>query len=136
MASYPPWNRVAAHSEKKEYYERMRAEINSAKESSKIARQTARAYRTRADVVEKEKKIVDKKLLHITEQQKSKDEAVKAGAWSGAAAIATTILYLLWNQVGYPYNAKNFWTHEAVHGTLLWFSTCCFAWLYKAFHDP
>jgi len=131
----PPWDRVASRTELKKNYDSMREEIAGYQQAAKNSGIIARKYRIKADEATSEKKIADRQLLYISKQKKSKDEATKAGYWSGAAAIFTTILYQAWKTVGFPGGAESFWTHDAVHGTLLWVSTCCFAWLYKFMHD-
>ena len=136
--NYPAWNRVASHGDKKRHYEAMRREINGYRNAANAANVTARKYRKKADEAATEKLAVDKKLLHITEEQKAIDETKKAGYWSGAAAISVTIFYEICKVqgVGYPggHRFASVWTHEAVIACCTWISTVIFGLLYRIAH--
>jgi hypothetical protein len=131
---HPPWDRVASQGEKRQHYEAMRDEISRAKSSAGIAHKTARDFRHKAEEATENKKVSDKKLLHLTEKQKALEETKKAGYWSGAAAISITILYETWKVVGFPGGTRwrEWWEHEAVYGVLMWGATITFGWFYRA----
>ena len=122
--------------EKRRHYEEMRNELASYRESARSANIVSRQYRKKAEEATADKKVSDKKLLHLTKKQKAIEEGKKAGYWSGAAAISVTILYEMWKVegVGYPGGRRweGFWNHEAVYGVLMWFATLIFAWFYRA----
>ena len=60
-----------------------------------------------------------------------------SGLWSGAAAVAVTVLYETWKVIGFPGGHKwmEWWSHEAVFGVMMWVSTYVFATAYKLSHD-
>ena len=131
---HPPWNRTASVDERRRHYEEMRSELASYRESARSARIVSRQYRKKAEEATTEKKVADKKLLHLTKKQKAIEEGKKAGYWSGAAAISVTILYETWKIAGFPGGKQweSWWTHEAVYGVLMWFATLMFGWFYRA----
>ena len=120
--------------EKRRHYEEMRSELAIYRESARSAHIVSRQYRKKAEEAPTEKKVADKKLLHLTKKQKAIEEGKKAGYWSGAAAISVTILYEVWKVAGFPGGRQwmNFWNHEAVYGVLMWFTTLMFGWFYRA----
>ena len=120
--------------EKRRHYEEMRSELASYRESARSAHIVSRQYRKKAEEATTEKKVADKKLLHLTKKQKAIEEGKKAGYWSGAAAISVTILYEVWKVAGFPGGRQwmNFWNHEAVYGVLMCFTTLMFGWFYRA----
>lgn len=136
--NYPTWNRVASHDEKKKHYEAMRQEINGYRNAAVAASVTARKYRQKAEEATTEKQVVDKKLLHITEEQKGIDERKRANYWSGAAAIMVTIFYEICKVKGVGYPGGNrfagVWTHEAVIACCTWISTVIFGLLHRIAH--
>tara|TARA_R100001079_G_C4297127_1_gene89632 strand:- start:117 stop:500 length:384 start_codon:yes stop_codon:yes gene_type:complete len=117
----------------KEYYEKARKEINDYKDAAKLANASARGFAHDAAVLKKENKQLGKDMVTLTKHQKATEEAKKAGYWSGAAAIAVTILYEIWKVVGFPGGKEwlEFWQHEAVYGVIMWISTVLFGILYK-----
>ena len=131
--NYPPYNKIRTTSEMKEYYEKARKEINDYKDAAKLANASARGFAHDAAVLKKENKQLGKDMVTLTKHQKATEEAKKAGYWSGAAAIAVTILYEIWKVVGFPGGKEwlEFWQHEAVYGVIMWISTILFGVLYK-----
>ena len=136
--NYPEWGRIASRTDLQKYYEGMRAEIAGYRNAANAASVTARKYRKEAEEAKTEKQVVDKKLIHISEQQKAIDETKKAGYWSGAAAITVTIFYEICKVkgVGYPGGSRfaSVWTHEAVIACCTWISTVIFGLLYRIAH--
>ena len=131
--NYPPYNKIRSTSEMKEWYERARKEINNYKSTARVANASAKESATQARSLKAENKQLGKDVVTLTKNQKAADEAKKAGYWSGAAAIAVTILYEGWKIVGFPGGREwtEFWQHEAVYGVIMWVSTILFGILYK-----
>ena len=129
----PPYNKIRSTSEMKEWYERARKEINNYKSTARVATASAKESATQARSLKAENKQLGKDVVTLTKNQKAADEAKKAGYWSGAAAIAVTILYEVWKIVGFPGGREwtEFWQHEAVYGVIMWVSTILFGILYK-----
>ena len=84
-----------------------------------------------------EAKTAKGRLVTLSRKQKAKEEASKAGYWSGGAAICVALFYELCKASdgwigGAKYQA--FWQHEAMISTLTFLTTSLFAWVYKAAH--
>ena len=69
--------------------------------------------------------------------KKAKEEASKAGYWSGGAAVTVALFYELC-KAGNTWiggaKFQEFWQHEAMVSTLTFIMTSMFAWAYKAAH--
>ena len=130
---YPPWEKIRSPTELKEKYESARTEINNYKRTAKIANVTSRQLAQDKEKLKKEAKITGKQVLTLTKKQKASEEANKSTMWSGAAAIAVTILYETWKVVGFPGGRQwmDWWNHEAVYGIMMWTATIFFAQMYK-----
>ena len=79
----------------------------------------------------REAKKATKELVTISRKQKAKDEASKAGYWSGGAAVMVALFYELCKAGdtwigGAKY--QSFWQHEAMVSTLTFLMTAVFAW--------
>ena len=133
MERYPPWEKIRSPTELKEKYESARAEINNYKRTTKIANVTSRQLAQDKEKLKKEAKITGKQVLTLTKKQKASEEANKSTMWSGAAAIAVTVLYETWKVVGFPGGRQwmDWWNHEAVYGIMMWTATIFFAQMYK-----
>ncbi len=133
MERYPPWEKIRSPTELKEKYESARAEINNYKRTAKIANVTSRQLAQDKEKLKKEAKITGKQVLTLTKKQKASEEANKSTMWSGAAAIAVTVLYETWKVVGFPGGRQwmDWWNHEAVYGIMMWTATIFFAQMYK-----
>lgn len=131
--NYPPPNKIRSTTELRELYEKARNEINSYKTSAKVANASAKQSARDARHLKAENKQLGKDVVTLTKNQMAKEEAKKAGYWSGAAAISVTILYEVWKIVGFPGGREwiQFWQHEAVYGVIMWLSTVLFGILYK-----
>ena len=131
--NYPPYNKIRSTSEMKEWYERARKEINNYKSTARVANASAKATAKDNRSLKEENKQLGKDVVTLTKNQMAKEESKKAGYWSGAAAIAVTILYEVWKIVGFPGGREwiEFWQHEAVYGFIMWLSTVLFCILYK-----
>ena len=133
MERYPPWEKIRSPTELNEKYESARTEINNYKRTAKIANVTSRQLAQDKEKLKKEAKITGKQVLTLTKKQKASEEANKSTMWSGAAAIAVTILYETWKVVGFPGGRQwmDWWNHEAVYGIMMWTATIFFAQMYK-----
>ena len=133
MERYPPWEKIRSPTELKEKYESARTEINNYKRTAKIANVTSRQLAQDKEKLKKEAKITGKQVLTLTKKQKASEEANKSTMWSGAAAIAVTVLYETWKVVGFPGGRQwmDWWNHEAVYGIMMWTATIFFAQMYK-----
>lgn len=131
--NYPHPHKIRSTTELRELYEKARNEINSYKTSAKVANASAKQSARDARHLKAENKQLGKDVVTLTKNQMAKEEAKKAGYWSGAAAISVTILYEVWKIVGFPGGREwiQFWQHEAVYGVIMWLSTVLFGILYK-----
>jgi len=131
--NYPHPHKIRSTTELRELYEKARNEINSYKTTAKVANASAKQSARDARHLKAENKQLGKDVVTLTKNQMAKEEAKKAGYWSGAAAISVTILYEVWKIVGFPGGREwiQFWQHEAVYGVIMWLSTVLFGILYK-----
>ena len=136
MEKYPPYDKIAAPSDRRKYYESARKEIINYKQMANVANLTSRDLAKDKHKYKQEAKVASKQLVQVTKKQKALDEAKKAGYWSGAATIGITILYETWKVVGFPggHAWMGWWNHEAVYGVMVWCSTVTLGWFYKAGH--
>ena len=98
---------------------------------------TLKARSTEAREAKQEAKSAKGQVVTLTKAQKAKEEASKAGYWSGGAAVAVALFYELCKASdawigGVQY--REFWTHEAMVSTLTFIMTSVFAWAYKCAH--
>ena len=122
---FPASNEIASVTELRKLYDEARAEIKNYKAAAHLSNVSARSVDKKNQELKKEAK-----------EQKYADEAKKAGAWSAGAAVFTTLLYEMWKVVGFPGGRewRGWWEHEAAYGTIMWMTTCLFAWAYKSLH--
>jgi len=139
MPPRPPRNssEVGSFAELRSHYDTVVAELDECKRmkgaTTAILRdRTGEVRGARADA-----KAARGELVTLTKQQKAKDEANKAGYWSGAAAISVTIAYEAFKVVGFPGGRAwaEWWGHEAVYGAIVWSVTMGFGWAYRATHS-
>lgn len=133
MERYPPWEKIASPTDLRKKYESARNEINNYKRTAQIANASTRSFAKDKEKYKKEAKLANKQLVQVTKKQKAADEANKSTMWSGAAAIAVTVLYETWKVVGFPGGRQwmGWWNHEAVYGIMMWTATIFFAQMYK-----
>ena len=122
--------------ELQQWYDTIRSDLSSCKRELKIANTISRGDRADLVATRKEAKTANRQVITLTKKQKAADEAKQSAAWSGGAAIFVTILYQVFEIVGFPIGGHqrdwvNFWKHEAVNGVILWATTCVFALIYK-----
>ena len=85
----------------------------------------------------REAKKATKELVTISKRQKARDEASKAGYWSGGSAVCVTLFYEVCkasNQWPFGREYEPVWTHEAMVSTMTFLMTAMFGWAYKAMH--
>ena len=130
---YPPWERIASPTELRKYYESARSEIINYKKTAQVANKGTAILAKDREKYKKEAKIANRNVLTLTKKQKAAQEANKSTMWSGAAAIAVTVLYETWKVAGFPGGNKwmEWWNHEAVYGIMMWITTFFFAQMYK-----
>ena len=130
---YPPSNEIASPTELRELYDKAVAEIVNYKNSAKIANFGSKKIAQDKEKYKQEAKIANRHVLTLTKKQKAAQEANKSTMWSGAAAIAVTVLYETWKVAGFPGGNKwmDWWNHEAVYGIMMWITTILFAQMYK-----
>ena len=98
---------------------------------------TLKARATEAREAKKEAKSARGEIVTLTKRQKAKEEASKAGYWSGGAAVVVALFYEfckaseVW--IGGP-KFQVFWQHEAAISTLTFLMTALFGWAYKCAH--
>ena len=131
--NYPPSNEIASVTEQRKLYDKAVAEINDYKSTARIANAGSKMIAQDKEKYKKEAKIANRHVLTLTKKQQASQEANKSTMWSGAAAIAVTILYETWKVAGFPGGNKwmEWWNHEAVYGIMMWVATIFFGQMYK-----
>ena len=132
-SKYPPSNEIASIAELRGLYDKAVAEIVDYKNSVKIANFGSKKIAQEKEKYKQEAKIANRHVITLTKKQKAAQEANKSTMWSGAAAIAVTVLYETWKVAGFPGGNKwmDWWNHEAVYGIMMWITTIFFAQMYK-----
>ena len=130
---YPPSTEIASPKEIRELYDKAVAEIVDYKQSAHLANLGSKMLGKDKEKYKQEAKIANRHVLTLTKKQKAAQEANKSTMWSGAAAIAVTVLYETWKVAGFPGGNKwmDWWNHEAVYGIMMWITTIFFAQMYK-----
>lgn len=108
-------------------------EMRRRKAAEEILRQRSNEVRSS----KRDAKVARGEVVTLTRRQKAKEEASKAGYWSGGAAICVALFYELCKASeqwigGRQY--QEFWQHEAMISTLTFLTTAIFAWVYKCAH--
>ena len=130
---YPPSTEIASPKELRELYDKAVGEIVDYKQSAQIANLGSKKIAQDKEKYKQEAKIANRHVLTLTKKQKAAQVANKSTMWSGAAAIAVTVMYETWKVVGFPGGNKwmEWWNHEAVYGIMMWITTIFFAQMYK-----
>ena len=128
---------VGSFAELRTYYDQAIAELDECHRQRRAIEGVSKANRKDLLASRSEAKAAKGQLVTLSRKQKAKDEANKAGYWSGAAAITVTIFYEAFKVVGFPGGRAwaEFWGHEAVYGVIVWTMTMCFGWAYRATHS-
>jgi hypothetical protein len=128
---------VGSFAELRTYYDQAIAELDECHRQRRAIEGVSKANRKDLLASRSEAKAARGQLVTLSRKQKAKDEANKAGYWSGAAAITVTIFYEAFKVVGFPGGRAwaEFWGHEAVYGVIVWTMTMTFGWAYRATHS-
>ena len=128
---------VASFGDLRKYYDRLIKQTDDVYKELRMSRAGHRGDRRELEETRTEVKKAEKIVFTLTKKQQAAAEAKKAGLWSGAAAVAVTVLYETWKVIGFPggYRWMEWWNHEAVFGVMMWVSTYMFATAYKIAHD-
>ena len=128
---------VGSFAELRTYYDQAIAELDECHRQRRAIEGVSKANRKDLLASRSEAKAAKGQLVTLSRKQKAKDEANKAGYWSGAAAITVTIFYEAFKVVGFPGGRAwaEFWGHEAVYGVIVWCVTMTFGWAYRATHS-
>ena len=118
-------------------YRQLYSQLQEAKRQKRAIESVNRS--NRQELLEKrdEAKTAKGKLVTLSRKQKAKEEASKAGYWSGGAAICVALFYEFCKSsngwIGGP-KYQSLWQHEAMISTLTFLTTSLFGWVYKAAH--
>ena len=128
---------VASFGDLRKYYDKLIKQTDEIYKELRMSRAGHKGDRKELEETRTQVKKAKKIVFTLTKKQKAAEEAKKAGLWSGAAAIAVTVLYQTWKVIGFPggYRWMEWWNHEAVFGVMMWVSTYVFATAYKIAHD-
>ena len=128
---------VASFGDLRGYYDRLIKQQDEIHKELRMSRAGHRGDRKDLEETRTEVKKVKKIVFTLTKKQKAAEQAVMSGLWSGAAAVAVTVLYETWKVIGFPGGHKwmEWWSHEAVFGVMMWVSTYVFATAYKLSHE-
>ena len=128
---------VGSFAELRTYYDQAMAELDECHRQRRAIEGVSKANRKDLLASRSEAKAAKGQLVTLSKKQKAKDEANKAGYWSGAAAITVTIFYEAFKVVGFPGGRAwaEFWGHEAVYGVIVWCVTMTLGWAYRATHS-
>ena len=128
---------VGSFAELRTYYDQAIAELDECHRQRRAIEGVSKANRKDLLASRSEAKAAKGQLVTLSKKQKARDEANKAGYWSGAAAITVTIFYEAFKVVGFPGGRAwaEWWGHEAVYGVIVWTMTMTFGWAYRATHS-
>jgi len=118
-------------------YKQLHSQLEEAKRQTRAIQSVNKANRKELLQKRDEAKTAKGRLVTLSRKQKAKEEASKAGYWSGGAAICVALFYEFCKASdGWIGGAKyqSLWQHEAMISTLTFLTTSLFAWVYKAAH--
>ena len=129
--------KIASPKEKNEAFLRWVAKADEESRRREAAEITLKSRANEARSSKHDANIARGAVVTLTREQKAKEEASKAGYWSGGAAICVALFYELCKASeqwigGRQY--QEFWQHEAMISTLTFLMTSAFAWVYKCAH--
>ena len=119
------------------YYTQLVDELDTCKRNRAAASELSRNRYKEAKEAKSEVKKVRRDLVTISRKQKAREEASKAGYWSGGAAICVALFFEVCKATNQWPGGKQYesvWTHEAMVSTLTFLMTALFAWAYKSMH--
>jgi hypothetical protein len=130
-------SKIASPSEKDAAFLRWVDKADEETRRRKAAEVVLKDRTTQARTSQREAKIARGEVVTLSRKQKAKEEATKAGYWSGGAAICVALFYEFCKAsdgwIGGP-KYQSLWQHEAMISTLTFLTTSVFAWVYKAAH--
>jgi len=128
---------IGSFAELRSHYDTAIAQLDECRHMKGATNEALRYRTVEVRGAKADAKAAKSKLVTLSKHQKAKDEANKAGYWSGAAAITVTIFYEAFKVVGFPGGRawSEWWGHEAVYGAIVWTVTMCFGWAYRATHS-
>jgi len=128
---------IGSFAELRSHYDTAIAQLDDCRQMKGATNEALRYRTVEVRGAKADAKAAKSKLVTLSKHQKAKDEANKAGYWSGAAAITVTIFYEAFKVVGFPGGRawSEWWGHEAVYGAIVWTVTMCFGWAYRATHS-
>ena len=130
-------HKIASPKEKNEAFLRWVDKADEESRRREAAEITLKNRANEARLSKHDAKIARGEVVTLTRKQKAKEEASKAGYWSGGAAICVALFYELCkasNQWIGGRQYQDFWQHEAMISTLTFLATSAFAWAYKCAH--
>ena len=130
-------DQTATYAELKDHYRALVEELDDCKRNRKAASDLSRNRYNEAKEAKTEVRRVRKDLVTISRKQKAREEASKAGYWSGGAAVCVALFYEICkatNQWPFGRQFESVWTHEAMISTLTFLMTTLFAAEYKSMH--
>ena len=118
-------------------YKQLHSQLQEAKRQKLAIEHVSKANRKELLQKRDEAKTAKGRLVTLSRQQKAKEEASKAGYWSGGAAICVALFYEFTKAsgawIGGP-RYQEFWQHEAMISALTFLVTSAFGWAYKCAH--
>jgi len=93
---------VGSFAELRSHYRQLWVELDDCRHSKGMTSEALRYRTVEVRGAKADAKAAKSKLVTLSKHQKAKDEANKAGYWSGAAAITVTIFYEAFKVVGFP----------------------------------
>jgi hypothetical protein len=128
---------VGSFAELRGHYKTLIAQLDECHRQRRAIEGVSKANRKDLIASRGEAKSAKGQLVTLSKKQKAKEEASKAGYWSGGAAICVALFYELCKASdqwigGRQY--QEFWQHEAMISTLTFLTTAIFAWVYKTAH--
>ena len=130
-------DQTATYAELKDHYRALVEELADCKRNRNAASDLSTNRYNEAKEAKTEVRRVRKDLVTISRKQKAREEASKAGYWSGGAAVCVALFYEICkatNQWPFGRQFESVWTHEAMISTLTFLMTTLFAAAYKSMH--
>ena len=128
---------IGSFAELRAFYDQVVSELDECHRQRRAIESVSKANRKDLIASRGEAKAARGQIVTLSKKQKAKEEAQKAGYWSGGAAICVALFYELCKAsngwIGGP-KYQEFWQHEAMISTLTFLTTSVFAWVYKAAH--
>ena len=128
---------TATYAELKDHYRSLVADLDECRRNRAAASELSRNRYNEAKEAKTEVKRVRKDLVTISRKQKAREEASKAGYWSGGSAVMVALFYEICkatNQWPGGRQYESVWTHEAMVSALTFVMTALLAWAYKSMH--